>query len=105
MAQTNKHRESTWREQGSTKTRQGNKHATTQGRQTQKLDTDRHRPYIYSALNLYTLCFFIYSVLNFLYTMFLNLVYSKPLLPNVLNLWNPTQCFCSEPLMPKVTVC
>src|SRR4029434_2312429 len=38
---TNKHRESTWREQGSTRTRHGNKHATTQGRQTQKLDTDR----------------------------------------------------------------
>src|SRR4029434_1847489 len=33
--------ESTWREQGSTRTRQGNKHVTTQGRQTQKLDTDR----------------------------------------------------------------
>src|SRR4029434_3860751 len=41
MAQTNKHRESTWREQGSTRTRQGNKHVTTQGRQTQKLNTDR----------------------------------------------------------------
>ena len=27
--------------------------------------------------------FLIYSVLNFLYTMFLNLVYSKPLLPNI----------------------
>src|SRR4029434_6027035 len=50
MAQTNKHRESTWREQGSTRTRHGNKHATTQGRQTHKLDTDRHRPYSTSPL-------------------------------------------------------
>src|SRR4029434_3715042 len=33
--------ESTGREQGSTRTRQRNKHVTTQGRQTQKLNTDR----------------------------------------------------------------